>query len=53
MENATTTNFFLVDIQDTKNGGSIGIVWKMSNIEIDNFNRDNSKAGLKAVIIDK
>ena len=51
MEKATTTNKFLVNIIDTKNGGSIGVVWDMTAKEIDSFNNDNTF--LRAVVIDK
>jgi hypothetical protein len=51
MTNETTNNKFLVNIIDTKNGGSIGVVWDMTSTEIDNFNADNTF--LRAVVIDK
>jgi hypothetical protein len=51
MEKTTTNNKFLVNIVDVKNGGSIGVVWDMTNAEIDNFNSDNKY--LKAIVIDR
>lgn len=51
MEKVTTSNKFLVNIVDVKNGGSIGVVWDMTNAEIDNFNADNKY--LKAIVIDR
>ncbi len=50
MEKTTTTNTFLVTINDIKNGGSLGLVWYMSNTEIDKFNNDNA-GNLQAVVI--
>lgn len=47
-----TTNTFLVTINDIKNGGSLGLVWYMSNTEIDKFNNDNA-GNLQAVVITK
>jgi len=52
MEKATTTNNFMVTINDIKNGGSLGLVWYMSNTEIDKFNNDNA-GNLQAVVIAK
>ena len=51
MTNETTINKYLVNIIDTKNGGSIGVVWDMTSTEIDSFNADNTF--LRAVVIDK
>ena len=51
MEKTTTTNKYLVNIIDTKNGGSIGVVWDMTSTEIDSFNADNKY--LQAIVIDK
>jgi hypothetical protein len=51
MEKATTNNKFLVNIIDTKNGGSIGVVWDMTTKEIDSFNADNKY--LQAIVIDR
>lgn len=48
----TTTNNFMVTINDIKNGGSLGLVWYMSNTEIDKFNNDNA-GNLQAVVITK
>lgn len=47
----TTTNKYLVNIVDVKNGGSIGVVWDMTSTEIDSFNADNKY--LQAIVIDK
>ena len=51
MEKATTNNF-MVTINDIKNGGSLGLVWYMSNQEIETFNHDNA-GNLQAVVITK
>jgi hypothetical protein len=51
MEKTTTNNKFLVNIIDTKNGGSIGVVWDMTSTEIDSFNADNKY--LQAIVIDR
>lgn len=51
MEKTTTTNKYLVNIVDVKNGGSIGVVWDMTTKEIDSFNADNKY--LQAIVIDK
>lgn len=47
----TTTNKYLVNIVDVKNGGSIGVVWDMTSTEIDSFNADNKY--LQAIVIDR
>lgn len=52
MTNETTINTFLVTINDIKNGGSLGLVWYMSNQEIETFNHDNA-GNLQAVVITK
>lgn len=53
MENRTTNNLYLVEIKDLHNGGNLGVVWQMSSVEIETFNRDNASAGLQAVAIIK
>jgi hypothetical protein len=52
MEKATTTNLFTVSINDLKHGGALGVVWLMSNQEIEQFNNDNA-GNLQAVVITK
>jgi hypothetical protein len=52
MEKTTTSNNFMVTINDIKNGGSLGLVWYMSNQEIETFNHDNA-GNLQAVVITK
>ena len=53
MEKTTTTiNNYIVTINDIKNGGSLGLVWYMSNQEIETFNHDNA-GNLQAVVITK
>lgn len=52
MEKTTTTNLFTVSINDLKHGGALGVVWLMSNQEIEQFNNDNA-GNLQAVVITK
>jgi hypothetical protein len=50
MGKTTTTNLFTVSINDLKHGGALGVVWLMSNQEIEQFNNDNA-GNLQAVVI--